>query len=400
MSGGERKRTSIGVELVTNPNLIFLDEPTTGLDSFTATNVIEVLSELAISGRTIISTIHQPNSEIFEMFDQLMLMANGKTLYMNDACQSVNYFRKLGYECPSLTNPADYFMNMMSIEAYDELDGGDQDQIRKNMSKVEESHREKINSLADKYQQSEMRCDPDDIHPEARDLDGSNEYRTNFFLQLWLLFWRNIINILRIPLSSYVKALTYALLAVLSILVFGQMGKDCESIQNRNGVLFFTALNIIMSAVQNVILMFPDERIVFLREQASAMYSPTAYFIAKVLSEIPGFIIFPSIFVLISYFGLELNTNEPSHFFVFFGVAILLVVATSAFGLVIGAAIADKQVAVAMTPVLIIPFMLFSGYFVNQDNIPVFLKPFEYLSLFKYGFQAFVLNEYDGLKID
>jgi ABC-type multidrug transport system ATPase subunit len=82
VSGGERKRTSIGVELVTDPNLIFLDEPTTGLDSFTATSVIELLSELSKQGRTVISTIHQPNSDIFNSFDQLMLMAKGKIIYM------------------------------------------------------------------------------------------------------------------------------------------------------------------------------------------------------------------------------------------------------------------------------------------------------------------------------
>ena len=69
VSGGERKRTSIGVELITDPSLIFLDEPTTGLDSFTATSVMELLKSLANQGRTIIQTIHQPNSDMFEMMD-------------------------------------------------------------------------------------------------------------------------------------------------------------------------------------------------------------------------------------------------------------------------------------------------------------------------------------------
>ena len=71
VSGGERKRTSIGVELITDPSLIVLDEPTTGLDSFTAEIVIQVLRDLAKSGRTVISTIHQPNSDVFSNFDQL-----------------------------------------------------------------------------------------------------------------------------------------------------------------------------------------------------------------------------------------------------------------------------------------------------------------------------------------
>jgi ABC-type multidrug transport system ATPase subunit len=96
VSGGERKRCSIGVELITDPNLIFLDEPTTGLDSFTAQNVVEVLHGLAASGRTIISTIHQPNSEIFVAFDQLMLMADGRAIYLNDAAKAVEHFAMIG----------------------------------------------------------------------------------------------------------------------------------------------------------------------------------------------------------------------------------------------------------------------------------------------------------------
>ena len=98
VSGGERKRTSIGVELITDPNLIFLDEPTTGLDSFTATSVMESLGDLARKdNRTVISTIHQPNSDIFEMFDRLMLLARGKIIYFNKASLAVDYFSSIGF---------------------------------------------------------------------------------------------------------------------------------------------------------------------------------------------------------------------------------------------------------------------------------------------------------------
>jgi len=119
VSGGERKRTSIGVELITDPNLIFLDEPTTGLDSFTATSVIEVLWDLAAKGRTVISTIHQPNSETFDMFDKMMLMAQGKIIYFNKADKSENYFQSIGFSVPEFSNPADYYMKIMSIESFE-----------------------------------------------------------------------------------------------------------------------------------------------------------------------------------------------------------------------------------------------------------------------------------------
>lgn len=116
ISGGERKRTNIGVELVTDPQLIFLDEPTTGLDSHTAASVMETLRALARSGRTVVSSIHQPSSEIFDNFDRLLLIAQGKIVYFNEAHLSVDYFTSIGYTVPDLCNPADHYMTMISAE--------------------------------------------------------------------------------------------------------------------------------------------------------------------------------------------------------------------------------------------------------------------------------------------
>jgi ABC-type multidrug transport system ATPase subunit len=119
------------VELITDPNLIFLDEPTTGLDSFTATSVMETLRDLAQAGRTVISTIHQPNSDIFEMFDRLMLLAQGKIIYFNEARLAVDYFASINFRCPELSNPADYFMSIMSIESQEEDDTDDKQALMK-----------------------------------------------------------------------------------------------------------------------------------------------------------------------------------------------------------------------------------------------------------------------------
>jgi ABC-type multidrug transport system ATPase subunit len=92
VSGGERKRTSIAVELITNPSVIFLDEPTTGLDSVTALRIVTVLAEMADHGRNIMCTIHQPNSKIFESFDELMILLKGNIIYQGKASNAVEYF--------------------------------------------------------------------------------------------------------------------------------------------------------------------------------------------------------------------------------------------------------------------------------------------------------------------
>lgn len=100
ISGGEKKRTSIGIDLITNPSLIFLDEPTTGLDSTTALQVIILLRQLANEGRTVISTIHQPSSEVFAEFDRLMLLVEGRCIFQGKCSDANLHFKNLGYSCP------------------------------------------------------------------------------------------------------------------------------------------------------------------------------------------------------------------------------------------------------------------------------------------------------------
>ncbi len=81
ISGGERKRTAVAVELITNPSIIFMDEPTSGIDSFTALSLVQMLSRLCKEGRTIIITIHQPSSDIFRLLDRVSILVKGRNIY-------------------------------------------------------------------------------------------------------------------------------------------------------------------------------------------------------------------------------------------------------------------------------------------------------------------------------
>ena len=123
LSGGERKRASIGYELITNPSLLFLDEPTSGLDSFTSLALIQNLKDLANEGHTVICTIHQPSSEIFRNFDKLNLLVKGRVAYLGPAADSIEFFAQLGYPCPMYTNPTDFFMELLQTS-------GDEDKER------------------------------------------------------------------------------------------------------------------------------------------------------------------------------------------------------------------------------------------------------------------------------
>lgn len=223
VSGGERKRTSIGVELITDPTLIFLDEPTTGLDSFTATSVMETLGKLAREdGRTVISTIHQPNSDIFEMFDRLVLLAKGKIVFFNEAKYSVDYFGSIGFQCPDLSNPADFFMSMMSIESIENDATAETGSFMHDRARIEEIYKETINLLVTKYYESDLCCDHKVKHPECLPITDSKDSapQTSFCYQFGLLARRNFSNIIRLPQTSYVKLITTVLTASFASILF------------------------------------------------------------------------------------------------------------------------------------------------------------------------------------
>jgi ABC-type multidrug transport system ATPase subunit len=110
ISGGERKRTSVGVELVTKPALVFLDEPTSGLDSFSAVQLCQVLKKVANAGASVLFTIHQPSSEIFNSFDHLILMNRGRVMYQGSVSGVPDFFAERGKPNPTNYNPADWIM--------------------------------------------------------------------------------------------------------------------------------------------------------------------------------------------------------------------------------------------------------------------------------------------------
>lgn len=179
-------------------------------------------------------------------------------------------------------------------------------------------------------------------------------------------------------------------------MLFWGVSLNKSGVQNVQGAMFFITMNVSFNAIQNVILIFPDERPVFLREVNNNMYRCSPYFWAKVISELPFSIITPTIFGCITYYSIGF-VPEIMHFLRFLLILILAYNASSGYSLIISASFSDKQLAVTLTPVLIIPFMLFAGFFVATSNIPIWMREFEYLSIFKYAYTALLHNQFDDL---
>ena len=122
ISGGEKRRVSIGIELVASPSILFLDEPTSGLDSYAASQVMKLLERVAKAGNTVLFTIHQPSSNVFCSFDRLILLNKGRVMHQGDVSSISDDFSKLGYPVPPNYNPADWVLDVAQINSVEELE--------------------------------------------------------------------------------------------------------------------------------------------------------------------------------------------------------------------------------------------------------------------------------------
>jgi len=238
-----------------------------------------------------------------------MLLAKGKIIFFNKAELAVNYFSSIGESCPELSNPADFFMSMMSIESI-ELDEQEKGNAIVDKEDIAKKYEEKINFFVEEYLNKGLVNDHKEKHPSIKGIDknsGATGPSTSFFYQFGLLCRRNFLNLLRLPQTSYVKVLTTVVTAVFAILLFFDVGTDEPGIQNIQGSLFFITMNISFNAIQNVILIFPDERPVFLREVNNNMYKTAPYFWAKIISELPFSILTPALFGVIVYYAIGYN---------------------------------------------------------------------------------------------
>lgn len=225
ISGGEKKRASIGVEIITDPSLVFLDEPTTGLDSYTATNIIEIISELARSGRTAVCTIHQPNSDIFNHFHKLMLIANGKTIYFNEAKNAKDYFASIGHVCPPLSNPADFYIDILSLKNVENTFETEAE-LHEEVNKSKENYSQLIDKLAIEYQRSVLKVDLKNKTENNVSLTLVETAKPSIFTQFWYLLIRAYRHNIRLPEASYAKIISVVAIAVLMILIFNDIADN------------------------------------------------------------------------------------------------------------------------------------------------------------------------------
>uniref|UniRef100_A0A8D0GJ19 ABC transporter domain-containing protein n=1 Tax=Sphenodon punctatus TaxID=8508 RepID=A0A8D0GJ19_SPHPU len=336
ISGGEKKRCSIGMELITSPSLIFLDEPTTGLDANTANAIMQLLHQLSRKGRTVIFSIHQPRHSIFRLFDHLTLMNKGEIIYAGPAEEATAYFNSIGYQCEPFNNPLDFFLDVISGEIL----------------------------------QSESR-------PKLGDC-------------------RNVKNLLRNPQTSIGQVLLGTFFSILVGLIFYQIPDTLpEALQNRVGAFFFLVINQVFGNLSAVEL-FIHERKLFIHESSRGYYRTSAYFLAKVFSDlVPNRIIPLLLFSSISYFMMGLKPDAGSFFLYVITLGLTNLAAVS-MAFLVSASVDTFAVANILIALPFVFMMVFGGFLVNLNSMLSWLAWIKWISIFKYGMDALTINELKG----
>eukprot|EP00523_Entomoneis_sp_CCMP467_P003908 CAMPEP_0168742096 /NCGR_PEP_ID=MMETSP0724-20121128/12860_1 /TAXON_ID=265536 /ORGANISM="Amphiprora sp., Strain CCMP467" /LENGTH=679 /DNA_ID=CAMNT_0008789635 /DNA_START=46 /DNA_END=2085 /DNA_ORIENTATION=+ len=376
ISGGERKRTSVAVELVTRPHLVFLDEPTSGLDSFNAVQLCLLLKQVAeLGGSSVLLTIHQPSSEILESLDRLILLNSGRVMYQGPISEIPEFFAQCNFPNPPHYNPADWILKVALTHTVDELE---QAGFFPNPPKATE---ETSTTGAADFASSGT--------------TGGNR-TPGFGKQLKHLLNREEKNLYRNTHTLKARtALTVAGSLLIGCIFFKAAEDDYSeyvNVQSTFGALLILLMVNVFSTVLPSLTAFPEDRPVFLREYSTRHYSVLAYFASKLMVELG----ISALQVTLSVMLIYLLVGFQASFGALWAGTYFMSLSSQALGVLVGSALENPSVAMEFLPAIFMPQILFAGFFVPPDDIPVWLRWITYISPLTYGVRICLVAEFDG----
>lgn len=389
ISGGETKRLAFACEVLTNPALMFLDEPTSGLDSFMAQNIVQAMRNLASKNKTVISTIHQPSSEVFALFDRVLLMGEGRVAFLGSTADALQFFSGLGRSCPKNYNPADFFISELAIEA------GNEAECRTRVDSTCNAFLSSTSGQQVAYAVAENKkslSDANGVSPNHVHVNKS-PYKAGWWEQFEAVLRRSVLANAREPMVLRVKAFQTILIALLVGVIFLNQENDQDGITNLNGALFLLLTQMSFSNSMGVVNTFCSELPIFLREHFNGMYRTSVYFLCKNLAELPLALIQPAVFTAITYYMIGLST-DAKNFFVCMAILMLVANAAISFGYLVSCLARTVPMAMVIAAPLLIPLMLFGGFFLSADSVPVYFVWVKYISWFNYGNEALMINQW------
>ncbi|OAD59624.1 ATP-binding cassette sub-family G member 1 [Eufriesea mexicana] len=351
LSGGERKRLSIGIEIITKPSVLLFDEPTSGLDSTSSNQVIGLLHKIAKGGCTVACAIHQPSSRMISQFDDLLVLHNGTSFYYGPWDDVFCTFSDAGYTCPQFYNISEFVLEVITGERSGDLN---------NLYKIS---RDKY-SKSKKHLQYSIMGTEDTVAPKLNNITSKSGQTV--WQEQKILFLKAIICIKRDNTLTKLRFAAHVIVAFLLGIVFYDSGNNA----------------------------IPVEAAVFLREYLSNWYRLRSYFSVKVFSDLPLQILAPTVFITITYY-MTGQPMEHNRFFRTWLICILTTILGQSSGMLIGVAF-NTHLGTFLIPAINMPMILFAGFFLKFSEVTPYLQPLCAVSFFRYAFEGILQAIYDG----
>nr|XP_004289305.2 PREDICTED: ABC transporter G family member 11-like [Fragaria vesca subsp. vesca] len=392
LSGGQKRRVSICLEILTRPQLLFLDEPTSGLDSAASYHVMNHIIKLAHhDGTTVVASIHQPSSEVFELFQNLCLLSSGSTVYFGPASQAEQFFASNGFPCPTLRNPSDHYLRTINKDFDVDIEQG-----HEGKSNTEEA----INILIGSYKSSstlkQVLHNVTEIHQQKGGalVKGS---QANFITQCLVLTKRSFVNMYRDLGYYWLRLAIYIALCLCVGTIFHHIGSNYGSIQARASMLMFVSGFLTFMSIGGFPSFVEDMKI-FERERLNGHYGAAAFVVGNTFSSIPYLLMISSIPGAIAYYLVGLR-NSFEHFVYFALVLFVCLILVESLMMIVASIVPDFLMGIITGAGIQGVMMLNGGFFRKPDDLPeAFWKyPMYHIGFPKYSNQGYYKNAFIGL---
>ncbi|KAJ4749523.1 ABC transporter G family member 36 [Rhynchospora pubera] len=368
LSTEQRKRLTIAVELVANPSIIFMDEPTSGLDARAAAIVMRAVRNTVDTGRTVVCTIHQPSIDIFEAFDELLLMKRGgEEVYVGPlgchSSQLIQYFESIEGVCKIKDgyNPATWMLEVTTL--------AQEEALGINFSEVYK--------ISDLYQRNKDLIKKLSVpSPNSKDLHFKTKYSQPFYIQFMACLWKQSWSYWRNPPYTAVRFFFTTIIAVLFGTIFWNVGSKTgrrQDLFNAMGSMYASVMFIGVQNASSVQPVVSIERTVFYREKAAGMYSAFPHAFGQVAVEIPYLFVQAAVYAIIVYPMIGFEWTTAKFFWYFFFMYFILLYYTF-YGMVTVGLTPNYKVASIVSASFYSAWNLFSGFFIPRPRVPAWWR--------------------------
>lgn len=387
ISKNEKRRVCFATEILTQPAVLFCDEPTTGLDSVMAEVIVKYMKAIAMEGQkgqkvTVIASIHQPSSQVFRLFDRLHFLVDGRTAFFGPVKQLEAYFSSIGYPMPDHTMPADFVMKLC---------------INPRDPEGAASRRVAIGDAWEKqWPNDDARANDAPIKIMGKDAiseSPDDDRGRNCFLQLIQMTKREVIMKTRSKAELRSSVIRTIVLGLIFGLTFFQIEKTQTALFALNGCIFFVMMMQVMNTCMGGAMGIPTRLPTLIREHRNGAYSVPSIYISKFLADLPFDFGIALLWSTMLFWMVGFRSSFENFFWFFLTIYLLTSVATG-IGYLGGYVAPIGAVGMLVVLLNVMPQMMMGGLFINLDSVPVGLVWLKAISMFRHSFEALMINQW------